>query len=190
MLKTLEIITPATPEEFQKLWELNYKIFAEELKMRPSSRQHFLVDKFHHKNIYRAAWDRENDSFAGMISAHWQAPYSAAEHFGEALCTPPPEGMLAEIRLYALLPEYRHTTTASQLAVPLLQELDRQGVSEVIISGISNLKPFYEHIGFHTASSPVPAGDTLLYPMRGKLKLILSRCRKALERYHSSSGNE
>ena len=190
MENKIKIINPSTPEEFEGVWHLNYEVFASELKMRPENEDKKLVDKFHHKNIYRAAYDRETDSFAGMISAHWQAPYSAAEHFGEAVCTPPPEGMLAEIRLYALLPEYRHTTTASQLAVPLLQELDRQGVSEVIISGISNLKPFYEHIGFHTAASPVPAGDTLLYPMRGKLKLILSRCRKALERYHSASGNE
>ena len=183
MLKNLEIITPAAPEDFQKLWELNYKIFADELKMRPASPEHYLVDKFHSKNIYRAAYDRENNLFAGMISAHWQAPYSAAEHFGDALCTPPPAGLLAEIRLFALLPQYRHTTTASQLAVPLLQELEEQGVSEVIISGISNLKPFYEHIGFRTAGIPVTAGNTLLYPMRGSLKLILERCSKAFERY-------
>ena len=181
----IRIITPATPEEFEKLWRLNYLIFARELKMRPDTSAEMIVDKFHHKNIYRAAMERETGNFIGMISAHHCAPYSAADHFGEAVARAPSEGKLAEIRLFALLPGHRSTTLAARLAVPLLQELDSRGVSEVIISGISNMKTFYEHLGFNTAGSPIEEGSTLLYPMRGRLPLILEHCRKALERYGS-----
>ena len=179
----IEIFTPETAEEFEQLWQLNHQVFASELKMRSISEEGKIVDKFHHKNIYRAARVISDGTLAGMISAHWRPPYSAAAHFGESVVTPPAEGKLAEIRLFALLPQYRSTTLASQLAVPLLLELESQGVSEVIISGISNMRSFYEHLGFCVAGAPVEEGSTLLYPMRGRLPLILERCRKALERY-------
>ena len=183
MQKQFEIIVPESAEEFRQLWQLNYQIFAAELKMRPETSENFLVDKFHHKNIYRAARHRETGSLAGMIAAHWIAPYSAAEHFGEKIACAPDEGKLAEIRLFALLPEYRSTTLAAQLAVPLLLELEKQGVSEVIISGISTRKRFYEHIGFQTMGEGVVSGDTLLYPMRGKLQTVLMCCQQPLIRY-------
>lgn len=183
MPKSVEIITPEGADEFQKLWQLNYQVFAAELKMRPETQERFLVDKFHYKNIYRAARSTEDGRFIGMISAHHEAPYSAAEHFGAEIARPPAEGLLAEIRLFALLPEYRSTTLAAQLAVPLLLELEKKGVSEVIISGISTRRKFYEHIGFQVMGEGVGAGGTVLYPMRGKLHLILQRCQQALERY-------
>ena len=179
----IEIISPESAEEFQKLWQLNYQIFAAELKMRPETQTPFLVDKFHHKNIYRAARCTAEGAFIGMISAHHEAPYSAAEHFGAEIARPPAEGLLAEIRLFALLPGYRSTTLASRLAVPLLLELEKRGVSEVIISGISSRRRFYEHIGFQTMGEGAGSGETVLYPMRGKLQTILCCCQRALERY-------
>ena len=124
----IEIFTPETAEEFEQLWQLNHQVFASELKMRSISEEGKIVDKFHHKNIYRAARVISDGTLAGMISAHWRPPYSAAAHFGESVVTPPAEGKLAEIRLFALLPQYRSTTLASQLAVPLLLELESQGI--------------------------------------------------------------
>ena len=182
MEEKITIITPSTPEEFDKLWALNYEIFAAELKMRPETDSQRLVDKFHHKNIYRAA-QLPSGELAGMIAAHWQPPYSAAAHFGDAITIPPKQGKLAEIRLFALKPQYRSTTLASQLAVPLLLALDEAGVSEVIISGISNRKRFYEHLGFKVIGEGITEGATTLYPMRGELPHILNNCRKALLRY-------
>ena len=182
MEEKITIITPSSAEEFDKLWQLNYEIFAAELKMRPESDSQRLVDKFHHKNIYRAA-KLPSGEFAGMISAHWRSPYSAAAHFGDAIAQAPAQGKLAEIRLFALKPRYRSTTLASQLAVPLLLALEKEGVSEVIISGISDRKRFYEHLGFKVVGESITEGATTLYPMRGELPLILDRCRKALLRY-------
>ncbi len=182
MEEKITIITPSNAEEFDKLWQLNYEIFAAELKMRPESDSQRLVDKFHHKNIYRAA-QLPSGELAGMISAHWRSPYSAAAHFGDMIAVPPAQGKLAEIRLFALKPEYRSTTLAAQLAVPLLLALEKEGVSEVIISGISNRRRFYEHLGFKVVGEGITEGATTLYPMRGELPLILDRCRKALLRY-------
>ena len=67
--------------------------------------------------------------------------------------------------------------------MPLLLELEKQGVTEVIISGISDRRIFYEHIGFKVTGPAVQEGETRLYPMRGKLKELLEKCSSAVSRY-------
>ena len=174
----IEIFTPGTDEEMTALWRFNYNIFAAELKMRSENPDAILVDKFHCKNIYRAARYRSNGEIAGMISAHWQAPYSAAEHFGDHVAAPPANGLLGEIRLFALAPHCRKTTVAARLGIELLLELERRGIGELVISGISVQKRFYERLGFEVVGEPVAAGDTTLYPMRAELQKVLNTCRE------------
>ena len=173
-----EIFTPSTEEDFAALWEFNYRIFAAELKMRPENPEGFLVDKFHHKNIYRAARNMADGRVIGMIAAHWEAPYSAEDHFGSYAVAPPPEGKLGEIRLFSVAPEYRRTAVTTSLGISLLEELAVHQVTEIVISGISVQKKFYEHLGFEVIGEPVAAGDTLLYPMRTRLAPFLEMCRK------------
>ena len=183
-----EIFTPAAEADFTALWQFNYRIFAAELKMRPENQERFLVDKFHHKNIYRAARRRQDGALIGMISAHWQPPFSAEDHFGSAAVTPPAAGKLAEIRLFSVAPEYRKTAVTTSLGISLLQELEKHQISEIVISGISIQKKFYERLGFQVIGEPVPAGDTLLYPMRISLAPFLEMCRK-LNCYQLCSDN-
>lgn len=174
-----EIFTPETEADFAELWRFNYEIFASELKMRPENSDGFLVDKFHHKNIYRAARSTKDHSIIGMIAAHWQAPYSAEAHFGPAVAVPPEDGgKLGEIRLFAISPDCRKTAVVTTLGISLLLELEKHQVTEVIISGISIQKRFYERLGFKVTGEPVPEGDTMLYPMRTRLPEFLEMCRK------------
>ena len=87
-----EIFTPETEADFAELWKFNYQIFASELKMRQENPDGFIVDKFHHKNIYLAARNKVDNAIIGMIAAHWQAPYSAEAHFGSSVAIPPSDG--------------------------------------------------------------------------------------------------
>ena len=119
-----EIFTPETEDDFAELWKFNYRIFAAELKMRPENPARFLVDKFHHKNIYLAARSKTDDSIIGMIAAHWQAPYSAEAHFGPSVAVPPSDGgKLGEIRLFSIAPPYRKTAVVTTLGISMLLEL-------------------------------------------------------------------
>ena len=176
----VEIFTPCSDDDFNALWRFNYGVFAAELKMRPANDESILVDKFHNKNIYRAARCRSTGEITGMIAAHWQAPYSAAEHFGDYAVEPPRSGKLAEIRLFALAPNCRKTTVAARLGIEMLIELEKQQVSELVISGISVQKRLYERLGFQVIGEPVTAGDTILYPMRAELSTVLGTCRQLL----------
>lgn len=176
----VEIFTPTSEEDFAALWRLNYDVFADELKMRPANSDAFIIDKFHDKNIYRAARCCATGKIVGLISAHWQAPYSAAEHFGEYAAEPPAEGHLGEIRLFAIAPEYRKTTVAARMAIALFLELEKNGVRELVISGISQQKRLYERMSFRVIGEPVQALDTTLYPMRAELSQVLSVCRNLL----------
>lgn len=177
----IEIFTPAAAD-FEPLWRFNYAVFAAELGMREVREDRILIDKFHAKNIYFAARIALSGEIVGMISAHWQAPYSAAEHFGDAVTAMPEGGKLAEIRLYAVRADFRHTSVAARLGIAMLSELGRRGIDEVVISGISNQKPLYEQLGFAVAGEPVASGQTTLYPMRADLARVLRRCSR-LKRY-------
>ena len=50
----LLVKVPESDEEFQAMWQLNYEVFAGELGQHPRHPDGLLVDKFHHKNRYRA----------------------------------------------------------------------------------------------------------------------------------------
>lgn len=177
----IEIFTPGTAE-FEPLWRFNYAVFAAELGMREVREDRTLVDKFHAKNIYFAARLAAGGEIVGMISAHWQPPYSAAEHFGEAVTAMPAGGKLAEIRLFAVRADFRGTSVPARLGIAMLTELGRRKIDEVVISGISTQKPLYEQLGFAVAGTPAASGQTTLYPMRARLGDVLRRCR-CLERY-------
>jgi hypothetical protein len=108
-----------------------------------------------------------------MICAHWQPPFSAVMKFGSWLSSHLPEGKTAEIRLYALRPEYRHGPLAIALAASLFAELEKRGLQTLVISGISLQQNFYRHIGFQVAGEPVSENGVTFFPMIGDLPAIL-----------------
>ena len=176
----IEIHTPQCEAEFMAVWRFNYEVFAAELRMRPRTEEPWLADPFHYKNLYRVARHRITGRIVGLIAAHWQPPYSVAAHFGPEAAAPPAAGKLAEIRLFAVAPDYRKTTVAARLGIALLLDLESRQVTELVISGISVQKRFYERLGFRATGAPVAAGDTRLYPMRAELRTVLGRCRELL----------
>ncbi|MFA6661246.1 MAG: GNAT family N-acetyltransferase [Bacilli bacterium] len=108
-----------------------------------------------------------------MICAHWQPPFSAVMKFGSWLQKHLPEGKTAEIRLFALRPEYRRGPLAIALAASLFAELEKSGLQMLVISGISVQQPFYQHIGFQVVGDPVSENGVTFFPMTGRLPDIL-----------------
>ena len=109
----LLVKVPESDEEFQAMWQLNYEVFAGELGQHPRHPDGLLVDKFHHKNRYRIAWD--GSVAAGMICAHSEPPFSAEMRFGQVIASRIRKGRTAEIRLFTVRKEYRFTTLPARL---------------------------------------------------------------------------
>lgn len=176
----VEIRPPRDEAEIRQLWHLNHAVFSEELRQHDIHDDGLLVDKFHAKNLYFAGWD--NGEAVGMICAHWKEPFSAVDRFGEVMRNKIIPGKTAEIRLFALRPEYRKTSLAPRLGTMMFKKLEEMEFSLLIISGISTQKGFYEHIGFGAIGEPVKDGDAYFYPMAADLALILRRCALAVAR--------
>jgi len=176
----IEIRPPLDEAEMRQLWHLNHEVFSEELRQHEIHNDGLLIDKFHAKNVYFAGWD--HGEAVGMICAHWKEPFSAVERFGDVMRQAIVPGKTAELRLFALRPEYRKTSLAPRLGAAIFKKLDEKGFRLLIISGISEQKDFYEHIGFRAIGEPVQDGAALFYPMTADLPPILRRCARAVAR--------
>ena len=109
----------------RQLWHLNHAVFSEELHQHEVHDDGLLIDKFHAKNLYFAGWD--NGEAVGMICAHWKEPFSAVERFGDVMRRAMVPGVTAELRLFAVRPEYRKTPLAPRCDD--LQKARRNGFS-------------------------------------------------------------
>lgn len=182
-MKNIEIRPPANEQEIRLLWTLNHDIFSCELRQHEIHDDGCLVDKFHHKNHYIAAWNGKEA--VGMVCAHFEPPFSAVEKFGEVMSRAIIPGITAEIRLLAVKPEYRHSLVVPKMGARIFTYLGEHGIKLVVISGVAAQKHFYEHIGFRAIGEPVQSGAAWFYPMIAKLPDVLSwsiniiaRCQK------------
>ncbi len=178
----VEIRPPQNEAEMRQLWQLNHKVFSEEMRQHELHDDGILVDKFHSKNLYYAAWDEEGKA-VGMICAHWQEPFSAVDRFGDVMRAAIIPGKSAEVRLFAVSLEYRKLALAPRLGVIMFKKLEEMGHRLLLISGISDQKTFYEHIGFRAIGEAVKDGDASFYPMIADLSQVLRRCSLAVTRF-------
>ncbi|BDQ34663.1 GNAT family N-acetyltransferase [Pseudodesulfovibrio portus] len=162
---TLGIIyRPATSEaDYKRIHALNHRIFSDEIGQHAPAESGLLIDKFHDKNHYIVA-EREGE-IIGMICAHWRPPYSVADKYPGILSHLKESVFPAEVRLLAIIPEYRHTTVAWRLMRHLSQALLERGVDTIVISGIEEQKATYEKIGFKAVAPAVRCGEAFYYPM-------------------------
>ncbi|MDD3119457.1 MAG: GNAT family N-acetyltransferase [Victivallales bacterium] len=176
----IEIRPPGNEAEIWQLCRLNHAVFSEELRQHEIHDDGALVDKFHAKNLYFAGWVR--GEAVGMICAHWQEPFSAVQHFGEVVRQALVPGKTAELRLFAIRPEYRKTLLAPRLGAAIFKHLDAMGFTTLIISGIAEQTKFYEHIGFRTIGAPILDGAIRLYPMVANLPAIMRHSARDVAR--------
>ncbi len=179
-MKTFTFRLPDSEADWQSVWELNHAVFSAELGQHPVAADGRLTDRFHAGNLYRVAW--QDERAAGMITAHFQAPFSAVERFGQSMADQVLPGETAEIRLFAVRPEFRRTPLPLRLAASLLAELSRRGVKRLIISGYEERRRLYERIGFRIVGEAVRDGNAVFHPMATDLATVLTLGRGAMTR--------
>lgn len=182
-LSEIVIRPPANEAEVRMLFQLNHDVFSLELQQHDVHDDGLLIDKFHGKNDYLSAW--RGTELVGMIAAHATPPFSAVERFGQPLTDAIGHEPIAEIRLFAVRPEYRRTLLAIKIGNAMFRRLVERGIPRAMISGIAEQRKLYEHLGFKVVGEPVSEGDNTFYPMIGQLAEMLDyyakvsmRCEK------------
>lgn len=187
----IRVKKPETPDEFDRMWALNYRIFSDEIGLHECNAEQRLIDKFHAKNRYRIAVEEDSGAVIGMLAAHTVPPWSATAKFGPAIDELAARAPTAEIRLFAVTPPYRKNTVLSlRLAISMFCELRQEGIRQLLISAVGAQVEFYTHLGFEPVGPAVREGAVELSPMRADLALLLDRYAPVIERLDDVGGRK
>jgi GNAT superfamily N-acetyltransferase len=136
--------------EFEQIHRLNYCTFVEEIPQHPVNPDARLVDRFHAENSYLIAVYQGLDAEAivGMVAYRAQRPFSldakltGLDDYLPANCSP------CEIRLLAVLPEYRRSRVCAYLLEAVGALAMEHGHDVALISATVRELRLYTHLGF------------------------------------------
>jgi len=168
--------------DLDQIHRLNHRVFAEEIGQHGITADHQLVDRFHSSNRYFIAL--RGGELIGMVSAHADAEFSIASRLPDPSILRELRAPL-EVRLLAILPDYRQSLLLPGLLLQVHRYASRHGFSDLLISGIATRIAMYEKIGFRALGPAVPCGAAQFIPMRLSLDAPPSEFRR-LERLYTS----
>ena len=156
-----------TASEFVQINRLNHRIFCEEIGQHPTTPDGQLIDRFHERNRYFIA--KLEEQLVGMVSLHEGPEFSISSRLADPalllqLASP------IEVRLLAVVPEFRNRTVIAGLLQQVSRYARRFGHSDLLISAISERLPMYRKLGFVPMGSGVQQGAASFIPMRLSLK--------------------
>jgi aspartate aminotransferase-like enzyme len=149
--------------EIEQIHRLNHRVFAEEIGQHAITSDGLLVDKFHARNHYFIA--TRNDRLIGMVSVHDGPDFSIASRLSDKSTLARLRAPL-EVRLLAILPEFRKRSVLAGLFWQVLHYARAYRYSDLLISGITERLPMYTKIGFRPMGPPVADGAAEFVPMR------------------------
>ena len=162
-----------SPEDFDRIRQLNHAAFAEELgqhERRPDGR---LIDRFEAKSRFLLALDGER--LAAMVCWSMERPFSVESRLGDPHVLDALPQPLCEVRLLAIARDYRHTTVFAGLLAKLLEEVRQAGAATLLISGFEERAGMYGKMGFRALGPAVPQGAARFVPMALRLDELPER---------------
>ena len=155
------------PDEFEQIFNLNYRTFVEEIPQHEANPEKRLVDKFHAENTYLICMDGER--LLGMIAVRDKRPFSLDLKLKNLNSYLPPHQSLCEIRLLAVEPDRRRTRIFAGLVRFFSKYCDEHGYDLGIMSGTTQQLNLYRHLGF-TPFGPLVGREGAIYqPMYATL---------------------
>lgn len=136
----------AQPAEFEQIYRLNHKTFAEEIPQHESNEDHRLIDRFDEKNTYIIGLDGQQ--VIGMIAVHGDRPFSLDDKLADLDAYFPDGRAMCEIRLLAVEKAYRNGRVFLGLARFLIDYITRNDYDMALISGTTREQKLYKHLGF------------------------------------------
>ena len=151
------------PWEFEKIHELNYRTFVEEIPQHEPNAHRRLVDPFNGENIYVICL--EGRTLLGMAAVRGNRPFSLDAKLENLDAYLPPHQSPCELRLLSVEKDRRHTFIFQGLLRVLAQVCLREGFDLALISGTVRQLKLYGHLGFIPFGPLVGKQDALFQPM-------------------------
>lgn len=164
---------PESEDELSQLHHLNCQTFVHELAQHDDPGNGRLVDKFHDKNLYVAAF--YDGRAVGMLAMHDRAPFSIADKMADPSRLEQLGSRPLEIRLLAIEPEHRHNRLFIGLLSAVHQYAHAANHTNLLISGVAERRRMYERLGFRALGPPVLSGGVRFVPMVAVLDKLPQR---------------
>ena len=164
--------------EFEKIFELNYATFAEEVPQHEPNSSRLLVDRFHDQNTYFICLNGRN--LIGMVALRDRRPFSLDQKLGSIDDYRLPGKRICEIRLLSIVKERRNGRVIQGLLSLLACRCVKEGYDLAVISGnLSQLK-LYRGLGFMPFGPVVGTPEASFQPMYLKLQALAEDLKRLL----------
>ncbi|MFO1484679.1 MAG: GNAT family N-acetyltransferase [Verrucomicrobiaceae bacterium] len=177
-LPALEFKIATEDWEFERIHELNYRTFVEEIPQHQPSAACRLVDKFHAENTYLIAL--HGRQLAGMMAVRDKRPFSLDQKLPDLDSYLPPCRSVCEIRLLAIEPEFRNGPVFHGLSTLLWQHAQSKGYDLAVISGTTRQTRLYRRGGFTPFGPLVGTAEAPYQPMFLTLETIAPKVNDLL----------
>ena len=154
----------ATEEwEFDRIFELNYATFVEEVAQHDPNTSRRLVDRFHSENTYFICLSR--DELVGMVAVRDRRPFSLDQKLGNIDKYLPAGRAVCEIRLLSIVKSRRKGRVIQGLLTMLARHCIESGYDLGVISGNLDQERLYRQLGFVPFGPRVGTPRALYQPM-------------------------
>ncbi|MCH1627795.1 aminotransferase class V-fold PLP-dependent enzyme [Ferdinandcohnia quinoae] len=153
-----------TKEELEKIHELNYKTFVEEIPQHAANPERKLIDQFHDENTYLICL--KDEKLIGMIAVRGNRPFSLDRklpNLDELL--PLKSSKPCEVRLLAVEKEYRNGRVFLGLAQLICSYCLKEGYDMALISGTTREEKLYNQMGFKPFAPLLGTEEAAFQPM-------------------------
>jgi aspartate aminotransferase-like enzyme len=149
--------------EFEQVHQLNYRTFVEEIPQHAPNPEGRLVDRFHAENTYVIVLNGRQ--LVGMLALRHQRPFSLDSKVPNLDAHLPAGSKPVEVRLLAILPEYRKTAVFIALFEHGVRKCLDSGFDIAVLSGTTRQLKLYRHLGCIPFGPMVGTPGALYQPM-------------------------
>lgn len=149
--------------EFEEIHRLNYRTFVQEIPQHAPNPDGRLVDRFHAENRYLVAL--QGRTLVGMMALRHQRPFSLDAKVPNLDSHLPPGRKPIEVRLLAVIPEFRRSTLFVDLFEFAVRQCLDAGFDLALISGTTRQLKLYRHLGFTPFGPLVGTPEAPYQPM-------------------------
>ena len=149
--------------EFERIFELNYATFVEEVPQHDRNTSRRLVDPFHSENTYFICLN--GDELVGMVAVRDRRPFSLDRKLGNIDKYLPAGRSVCEIRLLSIAKSRRKGRVIQALLTMLAKHCIDSGYDLGVISGNVERERLYRQLGFVPFGPRVGTPRALYQPM-------------------------